>query len=239
MRPLEVTRAGVLGTVAVFIVVAACVRLGFWQLDRRADRLERNAAVAGRLEAGPIRVRDAPTDTAGLGYRRAEVTGRLDHDRSMVLAGRSRNGAPGVYLLTPLRLSGGAILVNRGWLPAADGATVDLEDTRGAEQVRVEGVLLPFPDSDRPDQSGEFRTTWYRFDGDAMRAQLPYPVAAVYLRATSPPEVPGSATPPPRPPVTLDPPSLDPGPHLSYAIQWFSFALIFLVGWAALLVRRA
>ena len=36
--------------------------------------------------------------------------------------------------------------------------------------------------------------------------------------------------------ATIDPPSLDEGPHRSYAIQWFSFAAIALVG-GTLLVR--
>jgi surfeit locus 1 family protein len=31
------------------------------------------------------------------------------------------------------------------------------------------------------------------------------------------------------------PPALDDGPHLSYAVQWFSFALIIVVGTGALL----
>jgi surfeit locus 1 family protein len=42
-------------------------------------------------------------------------------------------------------------------------------------------------------------------------------------------------TPSPGLPRRWPPPSLDDGPHLSYAIQWFSFALIILVGTGALL----
>ena len=36
----------------------------------------------------------------------------------------------------------------------------------------------------------------------------------------------------------LSPPVLDDGPHLSYAIQWFSFATIILVGSGALMFKR-
>jgi surfeit locus 1 family protein len=36
----------------------------------------------------------------------------------------------------------------------------------------------------------------------------------------------------------LPPPALDEGPHLSYAIQWFSFAAIALIGGAAVAVRN-
>ena len=36
----------------------------------------------------------------------------------------------------------------------------------------------------------------------------------------------------------LETPAIDEGPHKSYALQWFSFALIFLVGWITLMLRR-
>jgi len=36
----------------------------------------------------------------------------------------------------------------------------------------------------------------------------------------------------------LPPPALDEGPYLGYAIQWFSFAIIAVVGGAAVARRR-
>jgi surfeit locus 1 family protein len=238
MRPLKLTRAGLLGTLAVFVIAAICVRLGFWQLDRRARKLERNAAVAERLADPAVVLRTAPADTTGLPYRPAEVVGRFDNDRAIVLAGRSHAGAPGVHLLTPLRLGGGAILVNRGWLPAPDAATADIGAVALDGEVRVEGVLMPFPEIrlDREPEA-DFRRTWFRFDGDAIRAQYRYPVSPVYLLATSRPAPTGAAD--PALPVVLEPPALDPGPHLSYAVQWFAFATIAVVGWAVVLARRS
>lgn len=239
MRPLELTRAGIIASVAVLVVVAVCVRLGFWQLDRRDQRLTRNAAVAERLDSEPLVLDGMPRDTAGLTYRRAVVSGVLEGDASVVLAGRSHGGAPGAHLLSPLRLGTGALLVNRGWLPAPDATTVDLEAVALDGEVRIEGVLLPFPDVDiEGSGSGAFRRTWYRFDEEAIRAQYPYPVAAVYLQATSQPSGPAAPDTARGLPVILGPPSLDQGPHLSYAVQWFSFAAIFLIGWLALLVHR-
>lgn len=238
MRPVELTRSGILASLAVLIVVAVCVRLGFWQLDRREQRLALNAAVAERMEAAPLVLDAAPRDTTGLSYRRVLVGGVLDGDRAVVLAGRSHGGAPGAHVLAPLRLGPAALLVNRGWLPAPDAASVDLEALALEGEVRFEGVLLPFPDVDldRAD-TGTFKRTWYRFDEEAIRAQYPYPVSSVYLLATSSDSGDGADS-AGRLPVPLDPPSLDPGPHLSYAVQWFGFAAIFLIGWLALLVRR-
>ncbi len=237
MKSLELTRSGILGTVIVLIVAVVCVRLGLWQLERREDRLALNTALAQRLAAEPVPLGDAPLDTAGLTYRRVTIEGELDADRSVVLAGRSHGGAPGAYLLVPLRTGAASILVNRGWLPAPDAASVDAASVAISGRVTVEGVLMPFPDVDVERPAG-FRTTWYRFAGAAIREQYPYPVSPLYLRATVAPTGPAAPDPATELPVLLDAPAPEPGPHLSYAIQWFSFAAIFLIGWLTILVRR-
>ena len=236
---MEITRAGFLGTIAVFVVVGVCVRLGFWQLDRREQRLDRNAVMAARMAEPAIPLEVVPTDTTGLTFRHVVAHGDYDYDRPIVLAGRSRGGIPGVHVLAPLRISGGALLVNLGWLPSPDAATVDLDSIRAERTARVDGILMPFPDADLDPPAESFRTTWFRLDGDAIRAQYPYAVAPLYLVRTraATPDRPRTASANTQP-IPLGPPELTAGPHLSYAIQWFSFALIFLVGWGALAVRR-
>jgi surfeit locus 1 family protein len=242
---VELTRSGILATAIVLVVVVVCVRLGFWQLDRREQRMERNAAIAERLAAPTVVMETPPEDSTGLSHRTATARGAFDHDRSIVLGGRSFRGAPGVYVLTPLLLGDGAILVNRGWVPAPDAATVDLTAIQRAPESVVTGVLMAFPDVQLPPADQAFRTRWFRLDGEAIRAQYPYPVAPLYLQATGEPE----AAPAPGhagadlsgggfAPVPIDPPSVDSGPHLSYAVQWFSFAAIFLIGWTVLALRR-
>lgn len=233
MRVLELTRSGVLATVVVFLIAAVCVRLGIWQLDRRGQRLDRNAAVAERLAQPSVALRSIPRDTVGMTDRWATVSGEFDNDRAVILAGRSRNGTPGVHVLTPLRIAGGAgaLLVNRGWVPSRDAATVDLSALAVDTAVTVTGRMVGFPDVDVDVETDGFRTTWFRVDGDGIRGQYPYDVAALYL-VRSPEEGPAAAG-----PIPLDPPTLDGGPHLSYALQWFSFAAIALVGWAALAIR--
>ena len=239
MRTLELTPRGVVGTLVVLVVAGACFGLGLWQLDRRTERLEHNQVVEARMSGEPIALNAAPMDTAGLTYRRAVVQGVVDDDRAIVLAGRSLNGAPGVYLLSPVRVGGGSILVNRGWLPAPDGATAELEPARMEGEVRAEGILMPFPDVDTGVEPGGFQVRWFRFDGGAIRRQFPYPVSPLYLRATSRTEaLAGPDTAGVGAPIPLDPPALDAGPHLSYAIQWFSFGTIALVGWVILLLQR-
>jgi surfeit locus 1 family protein len=39
-------------------------------------------------------------------------------------------------------------------------------------------------------------------------------------------------------PTRVPPPAINDGPHLSYALQWFSFATVFLVGFVAFVRTR-
>ncbi|CAN5884192.1 hypothetical protein BH23GEM9_BH23GEM9_00050 [soil metagenome] len=243
-RPLVITAGGVVGTIGLLIVIALCVRLGFWQLARLQERRAVNDNVAARLAAPAVTAASALADTSGLFYRAARLQGTYDNDRSIVLPGRSHRGVPGVYLLTPLRLSGrdDAVLVNRGWVPSPDATTIDIDDFALLDTVSVQGLLLPFPGGaqslaqrEAPDAAEpEFRRAWFTVDEARLRAQYPYPLLPVTFQAL--PEA-GAAAGRARYPTRLDPPALDEGPHLGYALQWFSFALIGIIGWVALVLR--
>jgi surfeit locus 1 family protein len=234
---VELTRSGMLATLTILVVVAVCVRLGFWQLDRRDQRMERNAAIAERLAAAPAELTAMPVDTAGLVHRKATLRGTYDHDRAIVLGARSHRGIPGVYVLTPLQLDDGAILVNRGWVPSPDAATVDLGSVRRPPTAAVAGVLIAFPVVPATATGDTFRTRWFRLDGHSIRAQYPYAMAPLYLQEVGPRDAaaPSAGA---LDPIPLDPPALDAGPHMSYAIQWFGFAVVFLFGGVALAIRQ-
>jgi surfeit locus 1 family protein len=237
---LAITPAGVAGTVLLIVVVAACVRLGFWQLARLDERRALNAGIAARLEQQPIRDISQISDTAGTAYRTATARGLYDNDRYVVLPGRAYTGVPGIHLIMPLRLAGraGAVLVNRGWIPAPDAATINARDFAVLDSVTVRGLVLPFPgsgqslarrDATRP--GATFTHVLYRIDEAELRAQFPYALADVLLQ-----ELDGAGG--PRYPTQLAPPPLDEGPHLGYALQWFAFAVIGVIGWFALVLHR-
>lgn len=238
-----VTRAGIIGTLLALLVAAVCVRLGIWQLDRLDQRRERNAAVAERMQASPRPLLGPVADTTGLLYRRVAVSGELDHARSVVLRGRSYRGSPGVHLITPLRLARGrgVVLVNRGWLPSADAATVDLAPYAEPVTIELTGLATPFPvdseSSSSPDAvaldvSDGGSAVLQRLDAGALRRLLPYPILDVYVQALPDDEAAAEL------PARLEPPDLDEGPHLGYAVQWFGFAAVALFGWGIVAIRR-
>jgi surfeit locus 1 family protein len=208
-----------------FVAVAlVCARLGVWQVHRLRERRAANAeALAKRLQP-PVTIEKANAPDAELVDRRAVASGRYDDDHVIILRGRVYQGVPGVEIVSPLVLDSGynAVLVNRGFVPAPDAFTVFADSLRELGTVRVQGIALPMGSGGgAPLRRGE-ETTWARLDTEALRGQLPYAISPIYIR-----QLPDSTL--PRFPRRLEPPALDDGPHLSYAIQWFSFSLMALV----------
>ena len=245
-RAIAITPAGIVGTLILAAVVIAFIRLGFWQLRRLGERRELNAAVAARLHSPPLSNAGQLTDTAGIHYRRVRLTGTFDNDRSIVLAGRSHRGVPGVYLITPLQLDGRtAVLVHRGWVASPDAATVDFTRLELPGTGVSDALVVPFPSTaaslaerDSVPAAAGFRRVWFTIHQQALRAQFPYRLLPVMLQEL--PDSSGarrSSMPGRAAPTRLGPPALDEGSHLGYALQWFSFALIGIIGWIALVMR--
>jgi surfeit locus 1 family protein len=198
------------------------VRLGFWQLSRLRERQATNRVALSARAAAPVSLdRVAPADFADLAQRRLIATGRYDSEHDIVLRGLSLDGVPGVHVVTPLLLSGqeAAVLVDRGFVPAPDAVTVETDSLREPGRVRVEGIAVLIPSGGGKPLEHGGRTTWSRLDLMVLRERLPYPILPVYLR-----QLPNSSL--PSFPRRVPPPPLDDGPHLSYAVQWFLFAIM-------------
>ena len=216
------------------LFAALFVRLGFWQLERLRERQAYNAPIESRAGQPPVDLRELPRDLALARYRRVRVTGEFDYDRELVLTLRSRQGSPGVNLLTPLRAPGAdtAVLVNRGWIYAPDGMSADTKPWRERNPEGATGHVLLLDTSDATGARSTGRPDAVRRPHlGTIAAMLPYPVAPYYVVLESPGAVPDST--PPRVP----PPALSEGSHRSYAMQWFTFALI-AVGGVAIFVLR-
>jgi surfeit locus 1 family protein len=210
--------------VALAVILAAvCARLGFWQISRLHQRRAYNALVRSRLDSAEVDISALPRDSTAR-FRRVRVTGTPDYDHELIWAARIHNGSPGVNFLTPYRIPGrdSAVLVDRGWVYAPDGATVDTARWRDTATT-LTGFVELFPDA----KGGTFSTrpnVISRLSYDVVARQLPYPLARRYVAMI------GDSVMAPDRIARLTLPALDEGPHFSYAIQWFSFALVALIG---------
>lgn len=230
--PLVITRGVIWGSFLVLLVALVCVRLGAWQIQRLEQKKARNAATVQRMAEPATALATLPQDTSGLIFRRVTLDGAYDDARTIVIAGRSLRGVPGVHILTPMRLTNAAVLVNRGWMPSADAARVELDSIREPPPENLPAVILPFPeDYGRPPAPGSFHRVWYQMNGQQLREQFPYPVVPFVAQILPHADQ-------PQYPIRLNAPEFEEGPHFGYAIQWFSFASIAVVGWLILLIKR-
>lgn len=224
----------------VVLGAAVCVRLGFWQIARLHGKQRLNAALRAELAGPPLALGDVAPPYAVIAGHRVRVAGVFDPTRFVLLSGRAREGAPGVDVAAPLLLpGGGAVLVDRGWVPSPDAMTAHPEDLPPAGAVRLTALPEPLP-------LGAGGRPWLRVpsaratlwsvrtpDADSLAARLPYPVAPYLLRA-----LPDSGAPAARgAPQPAAPRPADEFMHVSYAIQWFLFATILVVG-SLLFARR-
>jgi surfeit locus 1 family protein len=228
-------RIWILAVVAVF-VAAVCVRLGVWQIDRLHQRRARNDIVAAGLAAAPVTLAALPRDTAVAHYRRVMVVGVPDGAQTFVVGPRSREGAPGVHVVVPVRLPGSdtAMLVNRGWVKSPDGMT--MPDNLPAEMDTtfvgyVEQVTSGGANPELPGRTRVLR----RMQMEAIARLVPYPVHPFYVVLTGP-ATPGADS-SGRPVLRVGDPVLGEGSHKWYAVQWFAFATIAIGGAGLVMVR--
>ena len=219
-------RRDLIALAGALLVAGVCLRLGIWQLDRLHQRRAHNALVAAARARPELEIREGlPLPIDSLRDRTLRARGAYDYARERLWHGRTYEGIPGVDFITPLRLPDGtAVLVDRGWAPSPDGYHVDQQAYHEGDSAAVEGLGMAAP----------------RGRGDvnpaALRDSLPYALLPVVVQ-----QVPTStALYHPLPPgLTRWPlPPLSDGPHLSYVVQWFSFALIIVVGSLVLLRQR-
>ncbi len=215
------------------VMITAFVLLGRWQLNRLEWRRHNNAIIA-RHEVAPIRpyseVFDHPIADADA-WQRVSVRGVYDAQHQYQVRYRNFDDRRGIEVVTPLRLDGGrSILIDRGFIEVPTGK--------------------PIPDALPPAPNGEIRIVGYVRRNENGREKATVPVNGqlrlinstaiggtlpehdllngyISLLSSEPPQA-GELIP-------LTPPRPTEGPHLSYALQWFAFTGIAVIGLVVLI----
>lgn len=212
---------------AVFavVLVAAFIYLGEWQLDRHEQKVAENELVVAQQQAPPVAASEV--FAGGVSeedeFRRVTVTGTFHPEHALQVRARTAEGLPGYEMVVPMETTEGAwVLVNRGFAAReADGSTPTPEQIPAPPTgtVEVEGYTMASesgPNSARTPAEGTVRV----INVDSIAAWADLPLQDGYVNATSmTPGQEGAFVPVPLPELTE-------GPHMSYAVQWFAFALI-------------
>jgi surfeit locus 1 family protein len=223
-----------LTTLLVIAGTLVLFRLGIWQLDRLKERRAFNAQFeAVRAQPALDLNQTQPKDISTMEWRSVELVGKYDFENQVAIRNQYYNQQPGYHLITPLLSQGTAVLVDRGWIPADGNSTpADWRKYDEAGEVKVVGQIRIGSGkpvfggiADALPADGSKLMIWNNADVAQVAKQLPYPILPVYLQ----PNVDVSNT---NPPIPFQPEiDLTEGPHLGYAIQWFTFSAILFSGY--------
>jgi len=242
------SRKWILTTLLVLLGTAVCVRLGIWQLDRLEGRRAFNAQVLTNRALPALDLdQEHPNDPRAMEWRPVRATGRYDFENQIALRNQIYLGQVGYHLITPLLLTnsapatgGEAVLVDRGWIPAAGNSTpADWRKYDEPGQVTVSGQIrvgqakpaLGGVADVLPEDHGRL-AVWNNLDLGPISGQSPYPVLPMFIQ---PDPQAGDTLPPIPSQPELD---LTEGPHMGYALQWFTFAVILFAGYPFYLKKQ-
>ena len=222
-------------TAAAAALFALLCGLGFWQLDRAAGKEERQAAFKA---AGTVVLDSSALEREPYEFARVEFGGRYDSMHQFLKDNRTYRGRAGYHVLTPFRTERhGAVLVNRGWVPADPDRTSLPEVAAPGGELRLEGtVRLPREDLFVLGETGYTATGWprvvQRVEIGAMERLLGYPLAA-WLVALDPAAPHGYIR------DWRAAPGLTPDRHRGYAFQWFALATALFAIWVVVNLKRS
>jgi len=226
-----------LTTILVLIGAAVCVRLGIWQLDRLEQRRAFNSQVESMRAEEILNLNnEIPDNIESMEWRKVIVTGEYDFENQIALRNQVYDNQYGYHLITPLLFDGGAVLVNRGWIPADSDwrlydevgeVTVQGLIRLGQSKPAIGGVADALP------LDGTKLEVWNNLDVEKMSAQISYPILNIFIQ----PNVDEDDT---TPPIAYQPTiTLTEGPHFEYAMQWFAFAIILFFGYPFYLRKQS
>lgn len=223
--------------IALAIIFAiACALLANWQNSRREarnaeiQRIEANysAPAADLKDAVGSASSDLPDDDD---WKHVTVTGEYDAENTVLARNRPLSGQPGFFVVTPLKTADGPVAVVRGWVPSSSDPTAQTAPQPPKGTVNVTGWVRPAEDGDASDNTGD---SIKQLDPAIMQG-MDGGYSGLYLQV-------GEEDPAGEDGLTVLPkPSVDPGSHLSYTLQWILFGLMVLgaVVVAAVRERRA
>ena len=218
---------------ALVLAAATCaagVALGNWQAGRAEEKRILGMQLEQAMRSPPMELTSQIVEPRQFILRHVAARGRFVDQYTVFLDNKLRRGRPGYEVVTPLRLDGMYVLVNRGWV-AAGRTRADLPSVPApAGEVRVEGLALarlPQALAAGPSAPGKVRQNLeLRSFEDETKLRLQPIVIEQHSEAAD-----GLARDWPRPDAGIE-------RHESYALQWYSLAGLAVVLFVVLSLRR-
>nr|WP_165137659.1 SURF1 family protein [Microbacterium amylolyticum] len=211
------------GIAIIFAIV--CAFLSYWQFERNETRAVSNHLIANNYDATPAPFASTMQGTEDFDpsdeWQPVVLTGEYLADDQLLVRNRAQGGTAAYEAVVPFLLDDGRILaVSRGWVPPDYAGGHEAVPAPPAGDVTVVARLRPsepLPTSNRSAPDGQLPTLHAPSIAELTGENTVTAVYAIMVSEDPAPEV---------RPNELAAPDEDPGPHLSYAIQWILFAIM-------------
>lgn len=222
VKPVAILQ-GLAAVTLAAAVATLCVSQGIRETERHEIQRAIGVSNLSSLRAPPIEVDSVRARLAP--YRRMSVSGTYDHAHEVLIQGRDHLGEAGFHVVTPLRVSDGAFLVVRGWIPLASGGEVELAALHEPGTLRVEGFPLPTEVADTPgsEPSDVSAASWpLRVDVlqlNQLKQAFPYAIFHFAIHQSRRDDLPSS-------PLRLPEPRTEEASHQRKATAWYLAAVV-------------
>lgn len=224
-------------TVATLLVMAACIRLGFWQYDKAQVRIVAQQQIDQGLSQAPTKLTADIVDSEQWRYKRATFEGTYMPEYEILLDNRVHNGKAGYQIVTPVKVLGDDeyVLVNRGWLPGNPNRDAPIYKTPTGQHTFVGDLFFPvdkvFTLEAEHDTNAAWQPLWQHIDMPRYQSLVPFKVKSYMVRLAPSSSAGGFVRqwPAPKNRITL---------HLGYAYQWFGFAFTFFIIYIVLNLKQ-
>jgi cytochrome oxidase assembly protein ShyY1 len=223
---------------ALLLLTAAFVGLGLWQFDRAHRTHKLTAAeLAERDQAVPLDrllAEGGLKDSKSLGHG-VVISGTFDGALQLLVPDRETQGRRGSYVITPLKLADGTVVVvNRGWTdaataPAAPGGPVTVTGWLAAPESTDAATTAALTQAA---QDPEHRIA--AIDIAVLVNKWPYHHDKAYVSALSPAQDGLTPVPAPAPPSGKTTWNIL---NVGYTLQWWVFGII-AIWWSVGYIRR-
>ena len=240
---LRTPRQWIALALGVAVLFTGCVLAGRWQWNRHVDRDAQIAVIEANYASAPVPIDEllgGPGDVvpASEVWRRVTVSGTYEADKTVLLRNRPVESQAAFHVLVPFVTDEGTVIVvNRGWIPyGSNSSTPDALPAPPEGEVELTLRLRadePAADNGAPPGQVQAINTAQVLaagpDGAAWADGRTYGgYGALAAEDGQPAE--GLAT--------LPVPDTDPRSHLSYAFQWWVFAVGGVTGFVVLIRRE-
>jgi surfeit locus 1 family protein len=215
-----------LGALVTVCCIPIFIKLGLWQYHKAQQKQALQDSYDHYLHADPVEIPELIAEPEAWRYRQVKVTGAYETQYQILLDNQVSNEQVGYDVITPLHISNTDryVLVDRGWIPAQDDhSSLPAIDTPAGEQEVVGQVWLPSSkfyslDGSVTGVKSDWQMLWQNMDMKRYSASTPFKLSPLVIRLDAASQTGGFKREWQQPAERI-------GMYLSYAYQWFGFAV--------------